>query len=544
MKRVVFFSILLLGFYLRLTGITWGIPTQEFPSQALHPDEVWAMQVLQEVSIELGDFNPDEGHREGTFAYFLWSGTAYFLKVAGIIAATPHPQQPYDESYARVLLAGRLLVVMFDLLCAVFIFFAVHVATRNFNSAILSLLVFLITPFEVIHAHYMRTHIIANFFIAFVIYLSFRLYNEDKKKLFFLTGFSTGLGFATRYPTLAVIVVPGFVYCWNENIVRNVISRNFASIWRSVVSFRWWIFAFGLAAGTFVGLPFLFLDFESARPHLMTQASYIATDEFRFSDILNLSRVWTYIRYLIPYGTLPGLWLLYYASTIYLLFRPKVYRYFMPLLIFIISYLYSMAKGYFALAVFIRAALPLFPAFAICFGLAYWDISARLEGKKFYRSVLHLCIASIVSLSIFYDLAYDSAMRHDPRVELAKYLHQNWKRDSVRIGLYNHSLNYFVVKPVLVASKHPSVRFLEEDSFHDAAKGVDFIILSAFEHEDYAVYHERQNWLRHSAKFTHVIDFSPNLVFAGINFNFPRNPHDLMYPIPAMDLWKVRDATH
>lgn len=537
-KYFLFAVVFLIGAYLRFAGITWGIPTVELPFAPLHPDEVWAMSVLQEVSVETGDFNPESGHREGTAAYFLWSVTAYGLKAMGIIDVTPHQGQPYDSNYSKVLLAGRIVVIVFDLLSAILIFLTVQNITNSFSSAILAFLVFLITPFEVIYCHYMRTHVLSNFFIALTSYLSFLLYTKEQKKYYLAIGFSVGLGFATRYPTIAIIVIPIGVYCCKEDLLNSMFTRNFAKLFRSRHLWACGLFGIGFAVGTFIGLPFIFLDFNSAKPHILVQASYIAPGEFQFSGLLNLSRIWTYVSYIIPYGTLPGLWILYYTSVLYLLFCPKVYRYFAPILFFVALYLYSMGKGYFPSAAFIRTIIPLFPAFAICVGLAYWEISEHLRLKQSFGHLMRAAIFVIVLLSGMYDFAYVNAMLQDPRLQLTKFIQNDWMSNTVRVGIFKHPLNYFVVKPVLASSSSPIVSFVEQESFCDKSKTVDYLVLNALEVNENSLLKSNQRALRESGQFIHVKDFTPHLEFAGIDFDFKKNPHDLSYPIPSIDLWR------
>ena len=67
---------------------------------------------------------------------------------------------------------------------------------------------------------------------------------------------------------------------------------------------------------------------------------------------------------MIPQGAAPFLWLLFYGSFLYVLFRKRYYRYAVPLVGTALVYLCVMAKGY-ASPAFVRATLPLFPIFAI-----------------------------------------------------------------------------------------------------------------------------------------------------------------------------------
>ena len=113
----VLFAIMTLAIALRLTGLTWGIPTATMPHVPFHPDEAWAMSVMNEVDPAKLDFNPEEAHREGAFSYHLWTATALLLGATGSIEKPLPAIRAYDDDYRRLLLACRFVVVLCDLLC-------------------------------------------------------------------------------------------------------------------------------------------------------------------------------------------------------------------------------------------------------------------------------------------------------------------------------------------------------------------------------------------------------------------------------------------
>jgi hypothetical protein len=528
---------LLLGTLVRINGITWGIPQDLAQHAPLHPDEAWAMTVLSQFNIDLLDLNPEEAHREGTFAYFIWGAIAYLLKLFGLIKNTPFLGQAYDNDYATVLLAGRLVTSIIDIISGVLVYMCINLCTRKFIPSFIGLLVFLFTPFEVIHAHFMRTHIIANFFICAVIYFSFRIINSKSLFNFVMIGFLSGLGIATRYPTGAILIVPALSYFHHVS--------SFSKIKDGVTSFiRRFLFNYGLLLlilflliGLFIGLPFIFLDFQAAKPHLFHQASYVAKDEFSLLGLLRLDRIIAYTNYLIPYGNLPFLWILYYLSICIIIFFRAHTKYTVPLISFMVIYLYLMAKGYFQSAIFIRAAIPIFPPLAICTGLAFDTIYER-STPNIKKLILALYL-SLTIPSILYLFSYTNSMKSDARIELAQYLKNNWNKRTIKIGAYSHPHNYITIKPTLDSLSNHNVIFIESSSFANRDNSdIDFLILSSFEYQDYSDMKQRGHWLKHSGKFTKVGAFTPNLKFAGFDFNYNRNPHDLSYPLVSLELWK------
>ena len=536
-RFILFVLCLLLGLILRLNGITWGIPIDSINHTPLHPDEVWAMSVLSQLNIDNLDFNPEEAHREGTLAYFIWGIGAYLLKLSGWIQNTPYIGQPYNHDYSSVLLMGRIVTIFADVLSGVLIFLTVNLCTRQFIPSLIGMLIFFVTPFEVIHSHYMRTHVIANTFICSVIYFSFRLATSNSPILFLIIGLLSGLGIATRYPTGAILIVPASIILYKSLNTHKSKFFTATHIKRFFLNYGSLLIIIGLSIGLFIGVPFLFLDFESAKPHLFHQATYAAHEEFTWIGLLKLDRLAIYINYLIPYGSLPLLWILFYSSIALLLIFRMHLKYVISLICFICVYLYLMAKGYFASAIFIRAAIPIFPPLAICCGLAL-DATFQKFSNKVRITATLLYLVFIIP-SILYLVSYTNSMKSDARIDLAKHIRETWNRKTLRIGAYTHSHNYITIKPAFDGLKNYNITLTERDSFANTDNSdIDFLVLSSFEYSDYVTMKERSNWLKKSGKFRKIKAFNSDLNLYGISYNYDRNPHDLSYPLVSLELWK------
>jgi hypothetical protein len=67
----------------------------------------------------------------------------------------------------------------------------------------------------------------------------------------------------------------------------------------------------GFAAGLFIGHPELFLDSRRVIAAITRETmKYASLQEFNANKLLNLSLIWQYISYLIPFAMYPFLWLL------------------------------------------------------------------------------------------------------------------------------------------------------------------------------------------------------------------------------------------
>ena len=183
----------------------------------------------------------------------------------------------------------------------------------------------------------MRTHIVANFFLTLVIFLSLDLARDNfSNRRLAAVGLACGFATATKYTAGVVALVP----------VMFLIARRLP--YRDCLLAIVRMAGFALL-GFFLTDPFLFLKFQDARAALAEQGSYIAGGEFRWQTLFDLSRVYVFLRYLIPYGTLPLLWVLFYASVAVAFMSRATRRISIPLALFLLLYLYPMAKGYFDL---------------------------------------------------------------------------------------------------------------------------------------------------------------------------------------------------
>jgi hypothetical protein len=529
-----FALVLLLGTYLRFSAITWGIPTREFPHEPYHPDETWALHVLGYTNIPEGIFNPKEAHREGTLSYFVWLAVGYVAEKAGYLTRLP-PFQLAGPSLAgdpaTFLVLGRSVVAISDLLSSILVFLCVFTATRHFWASLLGMLVLLITPFEMVYAHFLRTHVMSNFMATATLAFTFYLVKSYRPTLSFLAAFCSGLGFATRYPTAVVGIAP-LLACLNHELHKAfVIRKPLRSLVKVVTAPQLLVLPIGLALGAFIGVPFLFLDYPSAAPHLAQQATYMNASQFDASQLLDFSRVYAYLGYLIPYGMRPWLWTLSYASVVFLLFRPHLYRYTVPLFAFGFAYLYFMSKGFYATATFIRAAIGLFPVFAIAIGLAASSCSAFLLKRRWLRVPALGVTAAILVSTVVYDLAYLHAMKNDPRDQLLRYLADHYKGRSITIGLLPMRWNFFTTIPPLQGIIDPKVELLT----HPVAQAVEgeLHVATRFDSEDDETFSAGIARLEREHGYRKVAVFESPVSWMGITFDSSKNPHDLNYPIPS-----------
>jgi hypothetical protein len=135
---------------------------------------------------------------------------------------------------------------------------------------------------------------------------------------------------------------------------------------------------------------------------------FVAPHAFTSSGLFDLSPFLRYLTFLIPYGMFPLLWILPCLAVLYLCFRPSEYPLTIPLLLFLLIYLYPMSKGY-SIA-YARATMPIFPPLAVLIGIALAEVQfGRRAALSFYLTFI---LAIVMVPSILFDWVYTRAMRH------------------------------------------------------------------------------------------------------------------------------------
>jgi 4-amino-4-deoxy-L-arabinose transferase-like glycosyltransferase len=539
LSKLPLLLILACAAFFRLYAIDWGVPSVLLPHAPFHPDETWVMQVVAQIDPGAWDWNPEEGHREGTLSYFIWALLFCCLKVLGIISRFPYPGQPFDADYATCLYSARLLVAACDVVSVLFVYLVTARITGSRLAGYISAITLACLPYELIHAHFMRGHVIANTLLMMALYLAVCISERNKWRYVFGSGIAVGLSAATRYPMALSGIIPFWFLArtekWWQVLLEQKVRGLIFVCRRSAAP----VLIMSSAAAFFSGVPFLLLDYSSAKPHLAVQATYVADNQFGGYAFFDLSRVWVYVAHLIPYGTLPYLWVALYISMAYLLVQKRWHGMLFPLHVFCIIYLYSMAKGYYATPIFIRAALPIFPVLSVMVGVAVYDVLTRLKVSAIRYAVI-TCISFVIISAFMYDIAYLKVMKNDSRIQLAQQLSDVADKPTISLGLYKHRHNYFMVTPTLSVLAAPKIDLTEQESFAGGAyKKHDFILNTAFEVSDYVKFDQVNKWLK-SRGHTLIKDFSPKVEFLGVSFaRFSHLPHDLLYPLPRIALWKV-----
>ena len=537
-------GIVALAAVLRFTGLRWGIPTPEIPHYAFHPDEAWAMDVLKEIDVATGRFNPVSAHSEGTFPFYLWTLAALVARGLGLISQLPSGIVGYGVDYRRVLYLGRAVGVVADLASVALIYLTILKIVKDRNSALLGALIFAIFPFEVIYAHYLRGHVIANFFTVLTIYLSTWLYEREDTRVLVAAGMAAGIAAGTRYPAAMALGIPIAFLFYKRAVVEKGLRLDLKSVWRCFVHWSYWKVGGSFLLGFLVADPYLFLQYSSARAGLERQAEFVAKDQFTLVGLFDLSRVWVYIEYLIPYAALPALWTLLYFGVLYVVVLRKRYPYTLPLMAFLGVYLYFIAKGYY-LPVFIRGAMGGFPVLSIFAALAMGDLWRRLSGRRWLQGAVGILVAAVVGSTLFFDAAYLASMnREDPRIQMYRYFANEVTQPKVVIGVHDGGWDAWIFRPALDQIRNKPIEFVTDPNRlqriiagQDPGE-VDYFIVWVNMEGEQPPAEAAMRKLSESGRYKLEREFSNRIELFGIPFDPARRPGDLIYPFPKLYLFK------
>lgn len=542
--------VLLLAAYLRMTGLNWGIPTSGLRHFPFHPDEAWAMDVLGEIDLSLQRFNPPSAHREGTLTFYIWTAVAWIAKAVGHVGHMPSDLSGYGADYRRLMHLIRLVPATFGTFSVFLVYLIIKRITDSRASAVLGALVLAVMPFSVIYAHYIRSHIMSNTFVLASVYFSLFLYAREDKAILSGVGLSAGLAAASRYTSGACLLIPVLILAikrlpaeghWTERI-RAMLTPQLAG--------RWLLLGAFFLAGFFMADPYLFLDFPSALPAIKFVGQFVQAEEFSLGQLLNLSRMWAFVSYLIPYGTLPFLWLLLYAGVLWAVYRRERWKATLPLLAFALFSLYAMAKGYTSTAIFIRPALMILPVLAILAGIAMGDMLRLTRSRRWLQGIFVAAVVFIIGSTIVYDVAYVGAMaRDDARLQLHRFLAKELPEQQVTIGYMDRGHGYFLVEPTLRLVRNKEIAYIRDSAkLREIVAGrdttpLDYLILSSFEAHDFPTNRAQLQELTRGGRWELVRTLENPIRALGITFRYPNPPHDLQYPFPVLHVLRhVKDA--
>ena len=536
--------VLLVALILRLSGITWGLPTEEVPTN-FQPDETYVMNALSSVDFAKGEFTPKDAHLEGTLAYYLWQGVIVAAKAIEIINVYPNKAEAHSSQYSKTILIGRLMIAIFDIACVALIYLVLRRMRVAWAFACVGAATFAVIPFEVIYSHYMRPHTLANFFVTLTILLTVKMTQSLHLRWAVWAGFCCGLATATRYPGILAVVVPFSALVYDEFFSKGKLKLGLAAACDAICSRRLVALGCGVLAGFFMADPMLFLDFRSALALISGLLGAADLGQFSPNSLGNFNKLWEYISFILPQGAGPHLWILLYASFLAAMVFRRRWRYTIPLMAYVLIIVFVMGKGYFLKAEFVRTLVQVFPPLVILVGVCSAEVWNRLRGRL-GKTALVGTLCFFLGGATLFDAAYVRGMMlPDPRVLLTRYLSGAVPEQPLHVGVV--VINWMsegIAAPLrlLEPAGRVKVTSIFKDSPPELIAKQDVICLVDFMPGDYGVTRKELARLTAGGRFQLEAEFRNRLSFAGVSFSDENLPHDMAYPFPRFYLLRAADA--
>jgi len=517
-------------------GLTWGLSSGYGHERNLQPDEFVSLRGVLQLDLLAGHIKAPGAYFEGTFNYYLWAVPEAVLKIAAKKDSHPTALASAPD-YSDLLYICRWMSVLFDLCAVVVVFLAIREATQKFHPSLVGALCYAVVPMQVIYAHFMRTHILSNLLCALVIWLSLKLRKSQQWQMLLTTGFISGLAGATRYPAGIIVVIPCLYLLVNAS---DELPDRRLQLWERTKGFvagPVWLMGLGFAIGLFLGHPMLFLDLPSVTKAITGETlKYATLQEFSISQLINLSVVWKYITYLIPFAMYPFLWLIPYCAILYLVFRRGLYNQSVPILIFSFLYLYFMAKGYLG-PYFARTSMLLFPGFCVLCGIAYRDLLLRLKDRRIVAVALAGALLLVLGPSVFFDVAYGRAMqRKDARLVLRADLQRSIGEAPATIGIFRLGPYFYTAMPAAEPLRNERVTIRLQDTSQPA----DFFLVGFGRPIDTAQLDAIIRQIEQQGNFKYERTYSMRPKIFEREFPLARFPSDMTYPFPTILLFRAK----
>ena len=251
------FIILLTGFFLRLNGIYYGLPS------IYDGDENYFVHYALQI-IKTRDLNPHWfGHPGSTVIYLLTIFYLFIYLIGQSIGFFGSPVDFWNWYYhdpTFLYLTSRLIFVFFGMGTIVLTYWT---AARIFSKriALLSALLIAVLPLHTLFSRNIRTDILMTFLLQAVFLCSLNLAGgKARGRDYALTGLLTGLAITTKYPAVVIVLVTLISHFFFNRVPFRQHTRRL-SLW-----------AAGALLGAFLSSPYLFLDFKTVLQDVALEA--------------------------------------------------------------------------------------------------------------------------------------------------------------------------------------------------------------------------------------------------------------------------------
>lgn len=418
LSATLLFLILILAFWLRITGLSWGLPQGEHFVASYRPDEYSLFAWLRQMQPQKADFNPHI-YLNGTLLLFALAGFYKILSLFGILTVSSDPVFYYQNvaQWARFYWFGRLAMVFIGVFTVWVIYRAGRLAFGKSVGLIASAL-YAIVPLHVVSSKHLLVEPAATLWFSGMIFFCFKIIRRGKWKNYLLAALTLGSAAAVKvtcFSLAALLVIAHFLSCRNQ-----AEKRGFLAI---VTDPRLWA-SMGTAGVSYLLFnPYLILNLKEA----LAEAS----------DWYQTYQGWSYLGYgplfslthLLPYGLGPLFFVWAVASCFSCVFWPR--REISFLVIGLLLHFYANARTG---TVIVKYHVTLLPFTALL--TAYFFNMLFQSSRQWIRIPIAAVFVWMFLDTLSLSLAYDGLfLKPDVRDEASRWIRRNIPSGK-QIGLY------------------------------------------------------------------------------------------------------------
>ncbi len=471
----------LLALAIRVWGIGFGLP------HAFHPDEPKALTYVR--YCWSGNFSPYPFGWDplyGTYTFIIFFGQKLLYGLLSLFGYLPFLQNhaAFFRNSETIFLVGRGTTALLGALTVTVIYL---LGKKLFNNRI-GLTAALILTFSVSHienSRFIKPDVPIILFIALSVLFAVYIYETGKIWAYLLSGLCVGLALAAKINGCAVGIAgltAHLLYC-----------RKMKTTWTgAILNPKLLLFIFAIFIGTFIGCPYIFLDWQG----FFNQLKWYLEDQARGRGPIYFR--WGWLHFLrninVGMGTAPAL--LCYAGFLYALWQHK-HRH-LILISFPLAYFLISGKSTFVAQ---RYTIQVIPFLAIFGGLLLDTIVNRITKKKLFNYSLYLItLLAFLSAPIKHALADGYFLWLPSTRTIAEEWINNNIPPGTAIALESYSPDISLRKYKTI--KYPALGFQPVKNYQEL--GYEYMITTDFAHNRY-IYSQRKD------KYQNYIDFYNDL---------------------------------
>lgn len=389
---------LLLGFFLRITGINWD------QGLHLHPDERMLIMVADRIQF-FNQLNPQFFNYGSLPIYLLSGATAIFRLV----------YSPHLSNYDLMLYVGRGLSLLADLGCIVLLYL---LGRRIAHSPLLGLfagLIYAISFFPIQNTHFFIVDTFLNFFILASLSLFIRYLQRPTLKNLVFVSITVAAAVTTKFTSILLvpfILTAVVVYSWTHEKRQSIVPSLRATF----------VFTSLVGVFSFLCMPYAFLDWRSYI-HDISQQLQLNNNPYAFPYTLQYVGSLPYLyqlQQIVFWGLGPIISTLSIVGLLFVLSNRFVRSSTAIVILFSFYGLYVIVIGHSSVK-FMRYMLPLYPLFALLSGYTLSCIFSQETRIRWINAFFIL----IMGLTLMWTIAFNAIYTYThTRIEATRWILQ------------------------------------------------------------------------------------------------------------------------